>query len=375
MHEFVTCFILWTKRLFRHPLFLFSLLLLPASVLFLQHSLTKDDALLQVALYAPADTSSNSLLQQITALSGTSVRFYSCRTPEEVREDVHTGKAVCGYLFPKQLDSRIKSYVEKRSPILTAIHQHGDVRSGIVNEILLSRLYPLVSYEILISKLSHKTASSIDHSWLSDTFLQNSSSELLFQFEYADGTENTLLNRNDSNYMLLPIRGIVAVMLFLVCMTGSLLCYSDQENRLFLAHPHKQRLCNLLALLVPGLFAGITGLFCIKIAGIMTSPAIEIPAMLLYLLCCMGFVSWLRSLFPSRGLFLATIPVCAIASVVISPIFLDLSDWIPAVVPLRNILPITHYLNAIHDSSASFSLLLLFFLSCFFSSLNSRIRG
>ena len=53
MKQFTVCFAIYCKRLMKKTLFLFTLLLLPISVLLLQNCQTKTDAVVRVALYSP----------------------------------------------------------------------------------------------------------------------------------------------------------------------------------------------------------------------------------------------------------------------------------------------------------------------------------
>lgn len=377
MHELTTCFLLWCKRILRRPLFLLGLLLMPLSVAFLQNYQTEDDAYIQVALYAPeeCDMTAQTLLQDLLRLSDTSVRFYTCSSAKKLRADVSAGKAACGYLFPEKLEASLQQYTLDKTPFIHAIHSGRDNRTNTVDEIVLSRIYPALSYEILFAFLSHKTGTLPDADTLRNMYRKYSDTTPLFHFEYADGTEHTLLNDESANYLMLPVRGLIAVMVLLSCLTGGLLYLSDRENGLFLANPHKKAVCSFFSLLIPGLFAGVAGLLCIKMAGILTSPAIELPAMLLYILCCMSLVKLLATLLVKQAPFLAAIPILTAASLLLCPVFIDLTLLAPSLAIPAALLPATHYLHAIYAPGSLLSLVLFFLLSLAASASYSRIRG
>ncbi len=377
MREFVTCFLLWSKRFLKHPFFVFTLLLMPLSVFFLKYSQRPGDAFIQVALFAPkehSDSVTTDVIQKMLSLSNTSIRFYLCDSRDELQKEVAEGKAACGYLFPEDLEQKLERYAKDRTPFLHVIQSQKDARTNIVDEIVLSSLYQPVSYYMLTHFLSEKWDITSEKDWLHETFIKHSSSELLFHFEYADGTENSLLNDKDANYMLMPVRGIVSVIILLICLTGGLSCYEDSRNPLLLMDAQKKSLCILLSLLTPALFAGASGLLTIKMTGITVSFTTEIPAMLLYLLCCMGLTNLLR-IVCCRALYLAAIPLLTAGSLIISPVFFNLSDLFPVLAPVSRLLPATHYLNSIYNPSAFFSLLLFFFLCSALSVSYSRIRG
>lgn len=377
MQEFTTCLFLWCKRLFKKPLFLFTLLLLPACVLFLQHCHSKTDAVIRVALYSPDTTNDNTaarLINDLKSLSNTAVTFYECSTPKELRQDVAEDNAACGYLFPKNLEQKLEEYAVSKTPYITAVRLQDDVRTKIVDEIVLSRLYHPVSYHILTTFLEKQTGKAADDDWLTKTYQKHSSDELLFQFEYANGDTNTLLNDANTNYMLMPIRGIVSVMVLLSCMAGSILWYSDANNALFLMNPRKMRLCSLLSLLLPAIFAAFIGLITIKMTGISEHLLTELPAMLLFLCSCLSLVHLLRTIFQTKELFLAAMPVMTIGSLILCPVFISLQSIVPALSFVSKLFPTTWYLAAIHDSQALLSLLVYSFCLFLAAFLYSRIR-
>ncbi len=385
MKLFGTYFILWCKRLLKRPLFLFTLLLMPLSVIFLQNCHTKQDAVIHVAIFLPEQSSDHILVelaQNMISLSNSAIRFYRCRTEASLRSDVAKGKAACGYILPNNLDTLLKNFAEKPSPILTAIRQEEDMRTRIVDEIILSKLYEPLSYYRLTNFLSKKQDISSKEKWIQDTYQKNNSSELLFRFEYANGDENFFLNNSHANFMLMPIRGMVSVLVLLCCLAGGLFRYSDRYRILPHMDSRRRRLCYLLSLFIPGLFAGTAGLITIKMTGTLAAPAAEIPAMLLFVFCCMSLANLLYVLFTHLEFYLAAIPVLVIGSLLFSPIFINLEELVPGIELLSRLFPTTYYLTAIHSSSSiasSFSLIALSsaFLICSATSasLYSRIKG
>lgn len=377
MREFIICFPIWCKRFLKHPFFVSTLLLMPLSVFFLKYSQRPGDAFVQVALFAPkehSDSVTDSVIQKMLSLSNTSIRFYLCDSKDELQKDVTEGNAACGYLFPENLGQKLEQYAKDHTPFLRVIQSKKDDRTNIVDEIVLSSLYQPVSYYMLTHFLAEKWDISSEKDWLQETFVKHSSSELLFHFEYADGTENSLLNDKNTNYMMMPVRGIVSVIILLICLAGGLSCYEDSRNPLLLMDTRKKNLCILLSLLAPALFAGFAGLATIKMTGITVSFTTEIPAMLLYLLCCMSLTNLLR-IVCSREVYLAAVPLLTAGSLITSPIFFNLPGRFPLLAPVSRLLPATHYLNSIYSPSASRSLLLFLFLSCTLSVSYSRIRG
>lgn len=53
---------------------------------------------------------------------------------------------------------------------------------------------------------------------------------MMFKFEYADGSDNSLLNDTYNNYYMLPVRGILAVLILMSGLAGVLMLNRDDEK-------------------------------------------------------------------------------------------------------------------------------------------------
>lgn len=157
----------------------------------------------------------------------------------------------------------------------------------------------------------------------------------------------------------MPMRGIVSVLVLLSCMAGGLIWYSDQKNELLpLLNQKKQQLFGSLSLWIPGLLAGIVGLFTIQLTGIAENPIKESLSMLFYLCSCIGLTTLLRTLSKKREYFLAAIPFFVIGSLILCPIFINLSSFLPEISNLNKLLPSTYYLSSLHSTKNALYLLL-----------------
>lgn len=372
-------FTLWCKRILKRPLFCLTLLLMPIMVFFLQYSVKKDDTMVRVALTTDTnspDAVTQKLLKDMKALSNSSIRFYQCKNEEELRKDITSKTASCGYILPSNLKECLRNYTQKHEPYITALRGDNAISSKIVDEIVISKIYKPIAYQILNHFIDKKTGNQTDSEYLTQLFNKYDSTELLFQFEYADGTTNHFLSSKNTNYMLMPMRGIIALLILLACLTGALVWYTDlQKGVLVQMHLTQKRLHKLLSLLVPALFAGVIGLLTIKIAGISESMYSEIPAMLCYILSCMALTNFLRSLCRRQEFFLAAIPVLTIATLILCPVFINIETFLPVLGKVKQFLPTTHYLNALHSSKALLQMLLYSAVLSFLSAFPERING
>lgn len=356
MREMTIWLSLWCMRLIKKPLLIFTILLMPLATLFLRQCSTGQDAMLRVALcldsssHESASPASKELLEHMASLSDTSISFYICKDKNQLVEDVKSKKASCGYLIPADLEEKIPAYVRKGTPFLTVIRDKEDATTRIVDEIVLSKNYGAIAFHILEDFLEKNTDASPDSQKLLQTFQSHSSNELLFQFQYLSGEENTILQKKNIGILMLPLRGIVAAILLLTCMAGELICFQDRmEGKYHQMNSRQKRLATLYSLLIPGIAACIAALASIRIAGISGSIYRELPAMACYLFACLGLASLLGKLMPSQGIYLAFMPIMLLLSLLLTPVFIDLGSLLPTVRKMGDLLPSTWYLKSIQS--------------------------
>lgn len=345
----MTWFVLWCKRLLHKPLIIFTILLIPLSVLFLRNCHTEKDAVLRVALYSENPTNTE-LLEQMTSLSNSSIYFYRCDSKNELINDVKRRKANCGYIIPENLDERIRSYIETRKPFLTVVRDRKDTTTKIVDEIILSKNFRAVAFQILENFLRKHPGSEAETEKITEIFDSHCSNELLFQFQYLNGEENTIMQSKDTGILMLPLRGILTALMLLTCMSGYLLYFDDNRQGITQQMTQKQkRLAALYSTAIPGLAAGIFALISIKIAGISGSLTREIPALLCYLFACVGLTQLTGRLCRQLGIYLASLPVIFLLSLLLPPVFIDISQTFPPAGMLGKLLPATWYLKAVQE--------------------------
>lgn len=340
-----------TKRLFRKPLFLFTLFLIPLTVLLLHASTTKQDGAIHVLLYTDADKNSYSeeILSSLLSQSGSVISFKRCDSPEEMRQEILAGRADCGYSFPKNLEQALVAYEEKGTPFIDAMYEGGNFSPALIQEMVFSSFYERLCFYILDTHVTDKTGLTATDA-LEQYYKDNQIEQSFFRFTYADGSENTILNENSANYMLLPMRGIAAAFILLSAMVGALFWYEDDKRQLFCwLSPYSKQLVSFLYMLIPTFLASMVGLCSIYLAGSQSSFANECTCMLLYLLATSCFCFFLNTLLPSLPFFLASIPLCIAGSILLSPVFINLSAYNSGCKLLSYLTPVNYYLNSIHS--------------------------
>lgn len=354
-----------TKRLLHKPIFVLTLLLIPLFVLFLQRSLHAGDAVLQVALYTESSDPSaleSTLLTRMIDASNSTVHFYRCDSLSELQSDLGSNRAVCGYLFPSRLEQKLEEHARKNTAVITAYHQTSATETRLLDEFVYRMIYEELAYNIVEQHIFEKKKEK-PTSRLRSLYQHYQQDYTFIRFEYADGSDNQILNQQNSNYLLLPVRGICSVLILLAAMTGTVFWYEDQERKIFLwLHRPYKTMISLLYSLIPAVLAGICGLTAIIMTGFARQILQEGICMGLFLLAISAYSMLLRELLPNVNSYLSAIPLSAAFGLLLCPVFADLTTAIPLLKPLRILTPVSYYLNSIYVVQARWRLFIYFIL-------------
>lgn len=356
----VTWIKMLTKRLLYKPTFVLTLLLIPLFVLFLQRSLHSGDAILQVALCAESSDPSaleSTLITRMSDASNSTVHFYICDSLSELQDDLDNNRAICGYLFPRHLEQKLEEHARKNTAIITAYHRANATETRLLDEFVYRMIYEELAYDIVEQHIFDKKKEQ-QSGRLRNLYKQYQQNYTFIRFEYADGSDNQILNQQNSNYLLLPVRGICSVLILLAAMTGTVFWYQDHDRKLFLWLPRSYKtMVPMLYSLIPAVLAGICGMTAIIMTGFARQILQEGICMGLFLLAISAYSMLLQELLPDANSYLAAIPLSVIGSILLCPIFADLTAALPLLKPLRMFSPVSYYLNSIYMVQARWELL------------------
>lgn len=364
MKNYQIWFQLILKRLLKNPIFVLTLLLIPVMVLGIRFSAGAGSSMLKVAIYVPKGDSKcleQQLARRLIESSQKAVTFYMTGSEKDLRLDVAESRAACGYILPEDLDASLREFPVSGKPSLKAVRQKDEFRTKIIDELVFSSIYDRMSYDILDEFIHKKTGKNLSPEQ-NKNFQKYQKSQIFIEYQYADGSANQILQRGQ-NPLVLPLRGMTAVLLLLSGMTGTLFWYHDKNNKLFVRLAKRERYpIRLLYVAAPVLLAGLCGLAAIFLTGISSAPASELLAMFLYLLDIIVFCSFLQLLLPRKEWIFAAIPVFAAGSLIVSPVFTDLTLLFPSLKYARLFTPVSWYLEGMHSNSGRLLMLVPVFV-------------
>ena len=121
-----------------------------------------------------------------------------------------------------------------------------------------------------------------------------------FRFEYQfQGRDGEEIDVASSRTDVFPVRGLVAVYVFITGLYGAVVMCGDEERGLFLPLSYGYRIpCRVASMAAPAIMVSISGLLALWAGGVMTSFPREAAAMAGY--CCVVIASaWILRLGPA----------------------------------------------------------------------------
>lgn len=254
--------------------------------------------------------------------------FVYADSEKQIKDDVRTHKALCGYILEKDQDKRIRRGEQEGNIIL--VERIGNLQTDIVNEIVFSAYYR--EYTRYYAPLHVEMANKED-----------------FNKNYDEITDNTLLNytiekvypEDDSNDATgRSARNIIGVILCLFAM----LLISDfiqekDSGLLFPVKPSSRLLFRCLYFATPIFMIAPSALLGTMIQSNNRGFLAELIQLILYSIMLIVLCVICSYLIKKRHVIIGMIPILTILFIVLCPVFIDLSTFLPIINILRYFCP------------------------------------
>lgn len=337
MKSLLTHIFYFTKRQLKQVPFLLLLLLFPLCIAAFTHINHTEDTTIRVALYTDSDSGATAPLIENLLHNDGNIHFYVCEDKASVYTDVAVGHAECGYLIPSTLYDSLDQ--KHKSNLIEVIESPSTVLSHVINEVVYAKIFN--SYALHLLKEYITTDSPFaDSSILSDIIAKTDSlyythmtDQSTFHFDYTATYQAQTLQKQ---VLLSPIRGFIALFIFLAGFCGCINYYNDKENHIFDNRALSARFqLQILSILIPALLTTLMGYICLFFADLITQPLYEIAALLLYNFLVLLFMLVLSHIVKQKVLFTSTISIFCIGSLLFTPVFIDVTAYLPILKPLQ----------------------------------------
>ncbi len=344
--KLIKWFALLTKRLYKKPTYLAICLLIPVLVFFYSLSVRDSGGVINIAL--AAEDANDPLAQRITAdlLSDSQlIRFHICRTPEEAESMVVYGKADGAWIFASNLQIKLCAFVKSptaKNAFVRILEREKNITTLLVREKLTGTVFSYLSEEIYLQHIRQ------NHPELQDvpdqTFLNYYKSVIIdgHLFDYAYQTDNPA----GKNYLLSPVRGLLAVVVTLCGLAAAIYYTEDCIRGTFSWVPAKRApvaefLCQYIAV---GNIA-LIGFLALLISGLSVPLSRELVLLPLFILSVCIFAMVIRRIFRGQRLLGTITPMITVTMLCLCPIFLDFkTQWL-----LQALFPPTYYIRSVYN--------------------------
>lgn len=262
--------------------------------------------------------------------SGGMFRFYECENQQQVKEEVAARRAECGYVIATGLRGRLNQRDFKRC--IQVYSAPSTVAARLSAEPVFAAMIELYDRELFLQYMEEKqqilpgtdreTAGSLYDQW------KENGSTFRFTYEPVDSRGET--GRDAGQVSVFPVRGIVAVYIFVVGLYGAAISLRDEKKGLFFAVPFGSRfLCHLAALAAPVYMAALSGLAALWTGRCMGFAGYELAALLGYGAVVVLFSWGVGRICRREEIVCCLIPFFLAGSLIFCPVFLNIGKYVP----------------------------------------------
>lgn len=347
MRQKAMWFFLINKRLFKKYSFILILCLVPLLVWGMKLAAREESGIARIALCMrnPEDELSAAIVERLMS-DGSVLRYVVCETEESAREMVTDYNADAAWIFPEDLLLDLQATAAEKviRPVVTVVEREDSVPLVFSREILCSAMFPSYTYEVYRDFIRDDL--KIDKEEVSDAELREIYNRTLpegsfFQQVYLNGQA-----MEEQNYLLAPMRGILALWLVLCGFAASMYYIQDERSGTFDRIPVKRRLWvsfGMQGVLLAD--AAVVLLIACRLAGIFTVWWREALSAVMLACCTMMFCSLARLLCRTMERLGGCIPILLLGMLVLCPVFVDIRGWNA----VKHLLPLYYYLKSIHN--------------------------
>lgn len=340
---------LYAKRILLKPSFVILLLMVPLLVFALSLMAKEESGITRIELCA-YDSSDEIAIEAVDMLlenSGLGDLHYS--SVEEAFELLENGSVDSVWVLKDSLESRIMDFCYNRTGFdgLVDIYEKEDtIPLKIAREKLFAVLYKWISYDLsyvqLESVLSQNGIEMVLEDQFDTVYRSYKSDESLFVHNYLNAA-----SAKEDDYLLTPMRGMLALLILLAGLCGTLYHKQDKENGVFDGTVFSKRIIiGIMSQLIPMIMVGIVCVLALFLSGNGTSLFREILLLAIYILEAGAFCLVLGEVFDDLNKITVITPFIILISFVLCPIFFR-TNYLKAV---QWVLPTTYYLRSVHNN-------------------------
>jgi len=371
MKRLLKWFLLLNKRLYKRISFVLILLLIPVLVFSFSNVAGEDSGVLTVALaQAGEDAMATGVIRDLIEQDSL-ILFLKCETPQAAKELVTDGDADAAWIFPKNMEEKVYRFVAnptRLNAFIQVIERDSTVPVILAREKLSGAMYANCSKAMFISYIRKNVPELSDKT---DAELQQHYEAIsvdgdFFRFSLMESSQASQ-EAQDVNYLLAPVRGLLAVVTVLSGLAAAMYYMRDDRTGTFSWIPERRKsLVEFGCQMICVLNVATVILIALAISGLAASLGREVLILLMYAICTALFAMTVRRLCGKLAVLGTVLPLLIVVMLVVCPVFFDLG----ALRQVQYLFPPTYYINAQYSDRSlvlmglySIALLLIYCLS------------
>ena len=340
MRKIFTWYCLLNKRSLKNYSYIVLFLLLPLLAFSLRIISLRDSSVLKVGLYTDASSGLSKDIIEELSKEDSIINFIEYQDEDSAYEDLQV-KLDALWILPDDLERAVNNNLYKRKPVVKVIEARKSSILGISREKLFAKLYPYISKALYKKYMKEKFTYLQDNKEgekeLDEYYEARKTEDDIIEFVSLDG-DVYVEKKSDKSFLLSPLRGFLAIWLFLV----GLWVWIDRILKAAFSFLYILSITSTAAVIL---------LVAIYVSGLGIALYKEVVSLFFYVLALALVSNMLRVIFNNIYIYSVFIPVILIVSVILSPIFIDVSKPL-----LQCTVQAYHYINYLYTLSGLYKM-------------------
>lgn len=333
---------LLVKRQLKNPVIVVVLIAMPVAALIINHTASLKEAKPVRVGIALEDSDKIAMMTRDYLVNGDySVEFYEAESKETLEQDIMNKNTECGYVVGAGLKSKLDS--GSYSDVIELIICKSDFVSSMTDEIFFSAMFKAYSPEIAVNYVNsvekfQKHAGKAEEE-IRKGYEEYISGDETFRIDFkvigdAQGSVSQLEDKTGQ----FPLRALLMILVYIGGLFGIVEYYIDKNSGTFITLSHAYRVAGKpVYAFISCVFFAVSAIITLAVAG-QLKGATDILNMAVYVIAVTLF-AWLVSVpVRSANAMISLIPVVLIACLILCPVFVNITAYVPFAKYIRALL-------------------------------------
>ncbi len=336
----------YAKRYLRQKFFLLLVFAMPVGVFWFAYLAHQDQTCVRVGIVNEQRNLFGTNIGRGLLQHQGIMQFCPMSSEEKMKQAIRQGELECGYLFPAEMEEKYRQH--QYTGVVSEYYRKGSLFHTIAREIVLTGIFRQYGETMVDEYIRHSGLFRVEQmpaNEVVEQYQENLKKQETFSFLFNDRTK---VQNKLGDYLVAPIRGMISLLIMLAGFCGLSLYREDQRRELPAALPGTvSRYLPMISIMIPVFLVTMAGIVSEALCGFGFLSLKEIAYMLIYDIIVVLFCSLLSFTGIQQGALWVFALGYVCASAVFTPVFINLSAFIPGVQGLSYLCLPYYFLNAV----------------------------